>query len=93
MSRSVVAQPRLTRTAAWVSAGETPMAASTWEGWTLPDEQAAPDETAIPSRSKAITAVSAFMPGSANKVVFGSRAALSPKITACGVIAFSPASS
>ena len=63
-SASVVAQPRLTRTAPRVSAGETPMAARTWEGCTLPDEQAAPDDTAIPSRSKAITAVSAFMPSS-----------------------------
>ncbi len=42
----------------------------------MPDEQAAPDETAIPSRSKAITAVSAFMPGTAKRVVLGSRSAL-----------------
>ena len=41
----------------------------------MPDEQAAPDETAMPSRSKAIMAVSAFMPGTANRVVFGSRSA------------------
>ena len=39
------------------------MAASTCEGCTLPEEQAAPEDTATPSRSKAITAVSAFMPG------------------------------
>ena len=49
------------------------MAASTCEGATLPDEQAAPDDTATPSRSKAITAVSAFMPDTANSVVLGSR--------------------
>ena len=60
------------------------MAASTWEGCTLPDEQAAPEDTATPSRSKAITAVSAFMPGSAKSVVFGSLSASAPKITACG---------
>ena len=44
--------PRLTRTAPRASSGGTPMAASTWEGWTLPDEQAAPEDTAMPSRSK-----------------------------------------
>ena len=43
---------------------------------TLPDEQAAPDDTATPSRSKAITAVSAFRPGTANSVVLGSRGAV-----------------
>ena len=30
------------------TAGETPMAARTWEGCTLPDEQAAPDDTRDP---------------------------------------------
>ena len=76
--------PRLTRTAPRASGGETPMAARTWEGCTLPDEQAAPDESATPSRSKAMTAVSAFMPRSENSVVFGSRSAPAPKITVCG---------
>ena len=73
MSDSVVVGPRLTRTAPRASAGATPMAASTCEGWTLPDEQAAPEDTATPSRSKAMTAVSAFMPGTANRVVLGRR--------------------
>ena len=59
----------------------------------MPDEQAAPDDTAIPSRSKAMTAVSAFMPATANSVVFGSRSRRrAPKITACGEIARRPAS-
>ena len=49
------------------------MASSTWEGWTLPEEQAEPEETATPSRSKPITAVSALRPGAVNSVVFGSR--------------------
>ena len=49
------------------------MAASTCEGATLPEEQAAPEDTATPSRSRAITAVSALMPGTANSVVLGSR--------------------
>ena len=48
MSASVVVQPRLTRTAPRASSGETPMAASTCEGCTLPDEQAAPDDTRDP---------------------------------------------
>jgi len=47
ISAGVVVQPRLTRTAPRVSGGETPMAARTWEGCTLPDEQAAPDDTAV----------------------------------------------
>src|SRR5215472_15845948 len=74
-STAVVFQPRLTRTAPRCRGPDTPMAASTCEGWTLPEEQAAPDDTATPSRSKAITAVSALMPESANKVVFGNRGA------------------
>ena len=60
------------------------MAASTCEGWTLPEEQAAPEDTATPSRSKAMTAVSAFMPGTANSVVLGSRSASAPKIDDLG---------
>src|SRR5580692_5583328 len=77
-SDSVVAQPRLRRTAPLLSVGETPMAARTWEGWTLPDEQAAPDDTAMPSRSKEMTAVSAFMASAAKRVVFGSRSTCAP---------------
>src|SRR5262249_58570538 len=56
ISDSVVLGPRLTRTAARASGGGTPMAESTCEGWTFPDEQAAPQGTAIPSRAKAVTA-------------------------------------
>ncbi len=48
------------------------MAAKTWDGVTFPEEQAAPDDTATPSRSKAITAVSAFIPATENSVVLGS---------------------
>jgi hypothetical protein len=56
----------------------------------LPEEQAAPEETAMPSRSKAMNAVSAFMPSTANNVVFGRRPAASPKRTVCGEIALRP---
>src|SRR6185437_16521352 len=92
-SVSVVLQPRLTRTVPRASAGSTPIAVSTVEDCTLPDEQAAPEDTAIPFRSKAMTAVSAFSPGTENRVVLGSRSALAPKITGCGVAARNPVSS
>ena len=49
------------------------MAVTTCEAVTLPDEQAEPDEAAIPARSRAIRAVSVLQPGTANRVVFGSR--------------------
>src|SRR4029079_19708662 len=45
MSDWLVVGPRLRRTAPRASSGGTPMAASTCEGWTLPEEQAAPDDT------------------------------------------------
>ena len=73
MSASEVDQPRLSRTAPWASSLPTPMAARTCEGWTLPDEQADPEDTAIPPRSKPITAVSALSPGTVNRVVLGRR--------------------
>ena len=46
---------------------DEPMASSTCDGCTLPDEQADPDDTAIPSRSRAIRAVSARNAGSAEQ--------------------------
>src|SRR5215468_12128278 len=91
ISSCVVVGPRLTRTAARASGGDTPMALSTCEGCTLPDEQAAPDDTATPSRSNRITAVSAFRPGTVNRVVLGSRSAAAPKIVTSGLPARSPA--
>src|SRR5258707_5933146 len=79
ISDSVVLGPRLTRTAACASCAGTPMAESTCEGWTLPDEQAAPEETAIPSRSNAITAGSALLSGGAHKGVVGRRPGAAPQ--------------
>ena len=73
MSASEVDQPRLSRTAPCASSLPTPMAARTCDGWTLPDEQAEPEDTAIPPRSKPITAVSALSPGTVNRVVLGNR--------------------
>src|SRR5260221_5564019 len=81
ISDSVVLGPRLTRTAACASCAGTPMAESTCEGWTLPDEQAAPEETAIPSRSNAITAGHPLLPQGAQMVEFGSPSAPRPLMT------------
>src|SRR6185312_4470807 len=69
ISSGVVAAPTDTRNA---PASSRPMAFSTWLGPTLPDEQAEPAESATPARSKAICAVSAFMPGIAKNVVLAS---------------------
>src|SRR5580700_7398668 len=77
MSSSIVDQPRLSRTAPWATSRGYPIASSTWDGCTLPEEQAEPEDTATPSRSKPITAVSAFSPGTANSVVLGNRGARS----------------
>ena len=68
--------------APFAMSGATPMAASTCDFVTLPDEQAEPDETAMPSRSKVISRVSANRPGTAKQVVLGSRSTSPPKITA-----------
>src|SRR6185312_14120431 len=51
--------PKLTRNAQRARPSGTPMAASTCDGPTLPDEHAAPELTAMPSRSSAISAFSA----------------------------------
>ena len=81
---SLDAQPRLTRIAPAASAGATPIAASTWLGPTLPDEQAEPDDTATPSRSSRISSVAAARPGTAKASVLGSRGAAAPNTTASG---------
>src|SRR3546814_2302813 len=60
------------------------MAASTWEGCTLPDEQAEPELTATPARSSAMIWVSAGRPANATQEVLGSRGAAAPKILASG---------
>src|SRR5262245_34744245 len=61
ISPGVVEKPRLSRMAPRENSAGTPIAASTWDGATFPDEHAEPDDTAIPARSSAIRAVSAFM--------------------------------
>ena len=75
ISAVVVDQPRLTRIVDCANSGPSPIAASTWLGPTLPDEQAAPALTITPSRSSAMTWVSAGTPGIAIAEVLGRRSA------------------
>ena len=49
------------------------MARTTSENFMVPDEQAEPEDTATPSRSSAIRAVCALIPGTANCSVLGTR--------------------
>src|SRR5262249_34248045 len=62
ISSAAFFQPRLTRIAEAAISGATPMAARTFDGLSLPEEQAAPALTAIPARSRTITWVSAGTP-------------------------------
>src|SRR5580693_6068737 len=81
-SASVDAQPRLRRMAPRANSGRTPIAASTCDGDTLPDEHAEPELTATPARSSAIISVAASTPGTAKQTVLGSRDVASAKIIA-----------
>ena len=78
MSKTVEFQPRLMRSAVSATAGDTPMARSTGDRVTLPEEQAAPALTQTPARSSAMTCVSALTPGMEMQVVLGSRATDAP---------------
>ena len=90
MSRSVELGPRLMRMAARAISGASPIAARTWLAPTLPDEHAAPALTAMPSRSRAMTSVSALAPGSPKLVVLGRRSASPAMTTAAGVMLANP---
>src|SRR3712207_8026562 len=59
----------------------SPMASSTCDRLTFPDEQAEPEDRATPARSKAINAVSALRPGMAKAKVLGNRSARSEEHT------------
>src|SRR5918992_1604924 len=72
-SSGVLAQPRLTRIALAASSGSTPIAARTWDGPTLPDEQAEPVLTAMPARSSSISWVWLLTPGIERHEVLGKR--------------------
>ena len=71
--------------------GVSPIARSTCDGSSVPDEQAEPVETATPSRSSAISSASASTPGKLTFVVFGTRSPL-PLTAASGTRSISPAS-
>src|SRR5690242_10053702 len=62
-SASPVVRPKLTRTTSREAASAQPIAASTWLGFMLPDEQAEPAETEMPARSKRISCAAAAVPG------------------------------
>ena len=63
MSRSLVSGPKLTRMVEPASSAETPIAASTWLGFMLPDEQALPADTEIQARSSCTSWLVLAMPG------------------------------
>src|SRR5258708_35981066 len=87
MSASDELQPRLTRIVDPARSAPTPIAASTWLGPTLPEEQAAPALTMTPSRSSAMTWVSAGVPGHAVAGAFGKRCAGAPHTPPAGASA------
>ena len=63
------------------------MAFTTSENFMVPEEQAEPEDTAIPSRSSAIKAVCALIPGTANcSVLAHACGAASPKMIVSGQI-------
>ena len=74
MSASVLAAPRLKRIEFCVRCAGNPIAFSTCDGSSVPDEQAEPVETATPSRSSAISSDSASTRSKLMFVVFGTRA-------------------
>src|SRR5690349_18132380 len=85
-SSFVVVHPKLTRKTPSARAGSTPMASSTCDRLTFPDEQAEPEDRATPARSKAINAVSALRPGMAKAKVLGNRSAAEATTMASGAI-------
>ncbi len=71
ISSFVVSRPMETRISALASEESTPMAASTWEGETEPEEHAEPLLTQKPSRSKAERAAIESVPFNEKAIVFG----------------------
>ena len=56
-------RPKLTRITSPAARASIPIAASTWLGLRLPDEQALPADTAKPAMSKRISCAAAAIPG------------------------------
>src|SRR5260370_1430191 len=73
-SASVLDAPRLKRIEFWVRWTGNPMALSTCDGSSVPEEHADPVDTAMPCRSSAIKSDSASMRSKLMFVVFGTRA-------------------
>src|SRR5262245_50979113 len=85
-------QPKLILMAEPASASSIPMAASTAERCTLPEEQAEPALTQTLARSSAITWDAAETPGIETQVVLGNLLAAEPNTRALGAMARSAAS-
>ena len=62
---------------------EYPMASNTWLASIAPEEQAEPEETAIPSRSRQINRLSALIPSNPRLRVFGRLSLGVPKTKQC----------
>ena len=77
-SASVLAAPRLKRIEFCARWALKPIAFSTCDGSSVPDEQAEPVDTATPSRSSAINSDSASTRSKLMLVVFGTRASVDP---------------
>src|SRR6185312_646555 len=76
--------PKLARNAQRARLSSTFIASRTCDGETLPDEQAAPELTQMPSRSNAINVLSACNCGMAKQDKFFCRTSWVPKTTAFG---------
>ncbi len=85
MSSSSVSRDREKRTAPSSAAIGTFIAFSTCDGACEPAEQAAPVETATPSRASIVATASASTPAQAIALVFGRRSALAPSTAASGM--------
>src|SRR5687768_14379359 len=79
-SASVFAAPRLNRIEFCVRCTGRPIALSTCDGSSVPDEQAEPVDTAIPARSSAINSDSASTRSKLILLVFGTRGERAPLI-------------
>src|SRR5688572_885357 len=78
ISVSVLTAPRLNRSEFCVRCGGKPIAFSTWQGSSVPEEHAEPVDTATPSRSSAINSDSASVRSKLMFVVLGTRGERTP---------------
>ncbi len=89
----VVCLPKLNRNVPRASSALIPIAVSTCDGSTAPDEHAAPVEQANPFKSSAITSASPSIPSNVIFVVFGVRAPSAPFTRASATRESNPRSS